>query len=124
MAHDVCGDDPTREDLQKIEQEQERSILMDLAQNSEDESVIELVDQLVMVTKLVHDEELAEQKKWQNHPYIMSAVSIMVSGNYHPSRTIQVGATGTVTGSGFMTLAQPQQQSPSLTNTIKGIFGL
>ena len=60
---DVCGDSPTNKDLDKIEIEQERSMLLQIAGDSEDESVIELRDQLVMVTKLVHDEELEERKK-------------------------------------------------------------
>jgi len=101
---DVCGDNPTKEDLNKIlsketaepsafdaqqdalsasckEQEQERSWLLQIADDSEDSSVIELRDQLIMVTKLVHDEELADKKKWGDGLHDASSAQFTTVGS-------------------------------------------
>jgi len=134
---DVCAAEPTKDDLERIEQEQEQSWLLQIADDSKDQSVIDLRDQLIMVTKLVHDEELEEKKKWESGYFVSGgAINLGHSWTISASTTAASISPITITPQGNLSVPPgvsvtiPIQTTPhkadkpkSPFNKLKKLFG-
>ena len=74
----------TPEQLARIEEilrEEERHTLATYTINSKDENVIELLEEAMMVSKIVHGEEIEESRKNRREFLISEQISSIVSAN-------------------------------------------